>query len=135
MFCFDEGRCNEKTSLLVDYRRSGLSCPLTAYSRSSLFVGVRLGVPLLYVVVLTAVPCGVAKGSGDEMSQYVKHKFTDRKVRNSNTTSASRFPLSRFGQLDSISALVLPSGSMAVRRRKGAIAERMVEKMPEHYLK
>ncbi|KAG5454078.1 hypothetical protein CSKR_112622 [Clonorchis sinensis] len=45
-------------------------------------------------------------------------------VRDSNPTSASRLPLSRFGQPGSISALVLPSGGMAARHRKGVTAER-----------
>ncbi|KAG5452304.1 hypothetical protein CSKR_106733 [Clonorchis sinensis] len=36
------------------------------------------------------------------------------------------FPLSRLGQPDSIPALVLPSGCMAVRHRKGVTAERLL---------
>ncbi|KAG5453070.1 hypothetical protein CSKR_106236 [Clonorchis sinensis] len=48
----------------------------------------------------------------------------DNPVRGSNPTSASRLPLSRLGQPDSIPALVLPSGGMAGRHRKGAIADR-----------
>ncbi|KAG5455047.1 hypothetical protein CSKR_100956 [Clonorchis sinensis] len=43
---------------------------------------------------------------------------TDRKVRGSNPTSASRLPLSRLGQPGSILALVHPSGGMAARHRK-----------------
>ncbi|KAG5454706.1 hypothetical protein CSKR_104920, partial [Clonorchis sinensis] len=39
-------------------------------------------------------------------------KFTDRKVRGSNPTSASRLPLSKLGQPGNIPALVLPSGGM-----------------------
>ncbi|KER22701.1 hypothetical protein T265_09262 [Opisthorchis viverrini] len=46
-------------------------------------------------------------------------------VRGSNPTSASRFPLSRLWQPDSIPALVLPSCGMAARHRKGATAERL----------
>ncbi|KAG5441411.1 hypothetical protein CSKR_107685 [Clonorchis sinensis] len=42
----------------------------------------------------------------------------------SNPTSGSRIPLSSFGQPGSIPALVLPSGCMAVRQRKGATAQR-----------
>ncbi|KAG5441164.1 hypothetical protein CSKR_102740, partial [Clonorchis sinensis] len=44
------------------------------------------------------------------MAQWLERKFTGRKVRGSNPTSASRFPLSRLGQPDSIPAFVLPSG-------------------------
>ncbi|KAG5452220.1 hypothetical protein CSKR_114348 [Clonorchis sinensis] len=54
-----------------------------------------------------------------------EREFTDRKVRGSNPTSASRLPLSRFGQPDSIPAPVLPLGGMAARRRKGVTAERL----------
>ncbi|KAG5452151.1 hypothetical protein CSKR_108326 [Clonorchis sinensis] len=54
----------------------------------------------------------------------LEHEFTDRKVRGSNPNSASRLPLSRLGQPGSIPALVLPSGSMAARHRKGVTAER-----------
>ncbi|KER33661.1 hypothetical protein T265_00547 [Opisthorchis viverrini] len=46
------------------------------------------------------------------------------KVRRSNPTSATRLPLSRLGQPGSIPALVVPSGGMAARHRKGATAER-----------
>ncbi|KER24478.1 LOW QUALITY PROTEIN: hypothetical protein T265_14410 [Opisthorchis viverrini] len=46
-------------------------------------------------------------------------------VRGSNPTSASQLPLSRLGQPGRIPAFVLPSGSMAVRRRKGATSERL----------
>ncbi|KER27848.1 LOW QUALITY PROTEIN: hypothetical protein T265_13715 [Opisthorchis viverrini] len=59
-----------------------------------------------------------------EMTQV--REVTDRKVRGSNPTSASRLPLSRLGQPGCIPALVLPSGSMAVRHRKGATAERYI---------
>ncbi|KAG5445405.1 V-type proton ATPase subunit C 1-A [Clonorchis sinensis] len=61
-----------------------------------------------------------------EVAQCLECGFTDRKVRNSNPTSASRPPLSRLGQPDSIPALVFPSGGMAVRHRKGATAERFL---------
>ncbi|KER27249.1 hypothetical protein T265_05653 [Opisthorchis viverrini] len=44
-----------------------------------------------------------------------KREFTDRKVRGSNPTSASRLLLSRLGQPGSIPALVQPSGGMAIR--------------------
>ncbi|KER21866.1 hypothetical protein T265_09899 [Opisthorchis viverrini] len=48
------------------------------------------------------------------------------KVRGSNPTWASRLPLSVLGQPGSIPALVLPSGGMAARHRKGATAERFL---------
>ncbi|KER23037.1 hypothetical protein T265_08983 [Opisthorchis viverrini] len=54
----------------------------------------------------------------------VRARITNRKVRGSNPTSATRLPLSRLGQPGSIPALVLPSGGMAARHRKGATAER-----------
>ncbi|KAG5451885.1 hypothetical protein CSKR_111260 [Clonorchis sinensis] len=44
-------------------------------------------------------------------------------VRGSKPTSASRHPLSKLGQPGSIPALVLPSGGMVVRHRKGATAD------------
>ncbi|KER24809.1 hypothetical protein T265_14332, partial [Opisthorchis viverrini] len=56
--------------------------------------------------------------------KWLEREFTDRKVRGSNPTSATRLPLSRLGQPDSIPALVLPSGGMAARHRKGATVER-----------
>ncbi|KER30536.1 hypothetical protein T265_03021 [Opisthorchis viverrini] len=55
-------------------------------------------------------------------SQWLEREFTDRKVRGSNLTCASRLPLSRLGQPDSIPAVVQPSGGMAVGHRKGATA-------------
>ncbi|KER31347.1 hypothetical protein T265_02398 [Opisthorchis viverrini] len=48
-------------------------------------------------------------------TKWLKREFTDRKVRGSNPTSATRLPLSRLGQPDSIPALVLPSSGLAVR--------------------
>ncbi|KAG5445458.1 hypothetical protein CSKR_103729, partial [Clonorchis sinensis] len=61
---------------------------------------------------------------GGEIAQRLERERTDRKVRGSNPASASRLPLSRLGQPGSIPALVLPSGGMAARHRKGATAER-----------
>ncbi|KAG5443807.1 Scoloptoxin SSD976 [Clonorchis sinensis] len=58
--------------------------------------------------------------------KWLEREFSDRKVRSSNPTSASRLPLSRLGQPGSISALVLPSGCMASRQRKGGTAERFL---------
>ncbi|KAG5448124.1 hypothetical protein CSKR_106376 [Clonorchis sinensis] len=54
---------------------------------------------------------------------WLEREFTDREVRGSNPTSASRLPLSRLGQPGSIPALVPPLGGMAARHRKGASAE------------
>ncbi|KER20588.1 hypothetical protein T265_15284, partial [Opisthorchis viverrini] len=51
-------------------------------------------------------------------------EVTDRKVRGSNPTSATRLPLSRLGRPGSIPALLLPPSCMAARHRKGVIAER-----------
>ncbi|KER28940.1 hypothetical protein T265_04322 [Opisthorchis viverrini] len=59
-----------------------------------------------------------------EEGRWLEREFTDRKVRGSNPTSASRLPLSRFGQPGSIPALVLPLGGMAARHRKSASAGR-----------
>ncbi|KAG5444945.1 hypothetical protein CSKR_103541 [Clonorchis sinensis] len=61
-----------------------------------------------------------------ERLKWLEREFTDRKVRSSNLTSASRLPLSRLGQPGSISVLVLPSGGMTARNRKGVTAERLV---------
>ncbi|KAG5453185.1 hypothetical protein CSKR_112746, partial [Clonorchis sinensis] len=74
-------------------------------------------------------PCflRLARFSGARWPKWSEREFTDRKVRGSNPTSASRLPLSRLGQPDSIPALVQPSGGMAVRHRKGARAERLID--------
>ncbi|KER22966.1 LOW QUALITY PROTEIN: hypothetical protein T265_14741 [Opisthorchis viverrini] len=56
--------------------------------------------------------------SGARWPNWLEREFTDRKVRGSSPTSASRLPLSRLGQTGSIPALVLPSGCMTVRHRK-----------------
>ncbi|KAG5451639.1 hypothetical protein CSKR_111803 [Clonorchis sinensis] len=61
---------------------------------------------------------------GARWPKWLEREFTDRKVRGSNPTSSSRLPLSRLGQPGSIPALVLPSGGMAARHRKGATAGR-----------
>ncbi|KER23350.1 hypothetical protein T265_08760 [Opisthorchis viverrini] len=58
--------------------------------------------------------------------KWLEREFTDRKVCGSNPTSASRLPLSRLGQPGSIPVLVLPSGGMAARHRKGVTAERFL---------
>ncbi|KER24495.1 hypothetical protein T265_07860 [Opisthorchis viverrini] len=46
---------------------------------------------------------------GARWLEWLESEFTDRKVRGSNPTSASRLPLSRFGQPGSIPAFVLSS--------------------------
>ncbi|KER23378.1 hypothetical protein T265_14650, partial [Opisthorchis viverrini] len=51
--------------------------------------------------------------------KWLEREFTDRKVRGSNPTSATRLPLSRPGQPGSILALVLPFGWNASRPRAG----------------
>ncbi|KAG5445419.1 hypothetical protein CSKR_104685 [Clonorchis sinensis] len=61
-----------------------------------------------------------------EIAQWLEREFTDRKVRGSNPTTASRLPLSRLGQPGSIPALVLPTGGTTVRHRKGDTAERLL---------
>ncbi|KAG5450719.1 hypothetical protein CSKR_108976 [Clonorchis sinensis] len=50
--------------------------------------------------------------------KWLERESTDRNVRGSNPTSASRLPLSTLWQPGSISALVLPSRDMAARHRK-----------------
>ncbi|KAG5454228.1 hypothetical protein CSKR_111777 [Clonorchis sinensis] len=65
------------------------------------------------------------KDSSEKRLKWLERESTDRKVRGSNPASASRIPLSRFGQPGSILTLVLLSGGMAVRHRKGATAERL----------
>ncbi|KAG5454893.1 AAA ATPase midasin [Clonorchis sinensis] len=62
---------------------------------------------------------------GARWPQSLEREFTDRTVRGSNPTSASRLPMSRLGQPGSIPGLVQPSGGMAVRHRKDATAERL----------
>ncbi|KER27564.1 hypothetical protein T265_05383 [Opisthorchis viverrini] len=62
--------------------------------------------------------------TGARWPKWLEREFTDRKVRGSNLTSASRLPLSRLGQPGSIPALVQPSGGMTARHRKSATAER-----------
>ncbi|KER29480.1 hypothetical protein T265_13362, partial [Opisthorchis viverrini] len=60
---------------------------------------------------------------GARWPKWLGANFPDRSVRGSNPTSASRLPLSRLGQPGSIPAFVRPSGSMAIRHRKGVTAE------------
>ncbi|KAG5446023.1 hypothetical protein CSKR_103905 [Clonorchis sinensis] len=57
------------------------------------------------------------------MAQWLERGFTDRKVRASNPTSASPLSMSKLVQPSSIPALVLLSGGMAIRHRKGTSAE------------
>ncbi|KAG5452452.1 hypothetical protein CSKR_201682, partial [Clonorchis sinensis] len=78
---------------------------------------------LFAIYSLTAAPC-FGRRVPRRWRKWLERIFTDRKVRGSNPTSASRLPLSRLGQPGSIPALVLPSGGMAARHRKVATAER-----------
>ncbi|KER30013.1 hypothetical protein T265_03492 [Opisthorchis viverrini] len=57
------------------------------------------------------------------VNKSTEREFTDRKVRGLNPTSASRLPLPRLGQPDSIPALMLPLGSMSARYRMGVTPE------------
>ncbi|KAG5442831.1 hypothetical protein CSKR_110801 [Clonorchis sinensis] len=66
--------------------------------------------------------CSQATTSRAGWTKWLEREFTDRKVRGSNPTFASRLPVSRLGQPGSLPALVQPSGGMAVRHRKGATA-------------
>ncbi|KAG5449705.1 hypothetical protein CSKR_103080 [Clonorchis sinensis] len=59
------------------------------------------------------------------MAQWLELEFTDRKIRRSNPTFASRLLLSKLGQPGSIPALVLSSGGVAARHRKVVTAERI----------
>ncbi|KAG5446496.1 Cleavage and polyadenylation specificity factor subunit 3, partial [Clonorchis sinensis] len=68
-----------------------------------------------------------------EIAQRLERERTDRKVRGSNPASASRLPLSRLGKPGSIPALMLPSGGMAARHRKGATAERFIHSFGDKY--
>ncbi|KER24099.1 hypothetical protein T265_08143 [Opisthorchis viverrini] len=61
---------------------------------------------------------GMRTGAG--WTKWLERKFTDREVRGSNPTSASRLPLSSHGRPGSIPALVLHSCGMAARHRKDA---------------
>ncbi|KAG5442559.1 hypothetical protein CSKR_108763 [Clonorchis sinensis] len=63
---------------------------------------------------------------GARWLKWLGRESTDRKIRGSNPTSVSRLPLSRLGQPGNIPALVLPSGGIATRPRKGVTAERLV---------
>ncbi|TGZ66134.1 hypothetical protein CRM22_005488 [Opisthorchis felineus] len=84
-----------------------------------------------YGYILLSGPVGVHVNSAafhltemGEMAQWLEREFTDWEVRGSYPTYASRLSLSRLGQPGSIPALVLLSGGVAARYRKGATAER-----------
>ncbi|KAG5445264.1 hypothetical protein CSKR_110430 [Clonorchis sinensis] len=62
---------------------------------------------------------------GGRWLKWLEREVTDRKVRGSNPTSASRLSLSRLGQPGSIPALVFPSGCMAARHKKGVTPEQL----------
>ncbi|KER28231.1 hypothetical protein T265_04906 [Opisthorchis viverrini] len=76
---------------------------------------------MTYVWSEVWVEVGRSEGKKIEPATFITVVFCE--VRDSNRTSASRFPLLRLGYPGSISAFVLPSGGMAVRRRKDATAE------------
>ncbi|KAG5447554.1 hypothetical protein CSKR_101327 [Clonorchis sinensis] len=61
----------------------------------------------------------------DGIAQWLRRELTDRKVRGTNPTSASRLPLSMLRQ-PGIPALVLPSGGTTARLRKGFTVERLL---------
>ncbi|KER24060.1 hypothetical protein T265_08192 [Opisthorchis viverrini] len=67
----------------------------------------------------------IPRTKGARWTKWLEREFTDRKVRGSNPTSATRLPLSRLRQPGSIPALVPPSCGMAARHRKGATAGRL----------
>ncbi|KAG5451119.1 hypothetical protein CSKR_106637 [Clonorchis sinensis] len=67
--------------------------------------------------------CLMHRAVGGEMTPWLEGKFTDRKVRGSNPTSASRLPLSRLGQPDSILAPVLLLDGIAAGHRMGVTTE------------
>ncbi|KAG5454279.1 hypothetical protein CSKR_106542, partial [Clonorchis sinensis] len=71
---------------------------------------------------------------GARWLKWLEREFTDRKVRGSNPTSASRLPLSRLGQPGSIPALVVPSGGTAARHRMGVTAEQFFLFRPQKEL-
>ncbi|KER33032.1 hypothetical protein T265_00943 [Opisthorchis viverrini] len=75
---------------------------------------------------LRPLGCASYIRGGARWPKWLEREFTNRKVRGSNPTSATRLPLSRLGQPGSIPALLLPSGGMAARHRKGATAERFL---------
>ncbi|GAA52009.1 hypothetical protein CLF_107217 [Clonorchis sinensis] len=72
----------------------------------------------------TVTPLRCPAAVGARWSNWLERRFTDRKVRGLNPTSASRLILSMPGQPGSIPALVQPSDGMAVVHGKGATAER-----------
>ncbi|KAG5443599.1 hypothetical protein CSKR_102498 [Clonorchis sinensis] len=59
-----------------------------------------------------------------EVAQWLERQFSDRTIHGSNPTSASRLPLSRLGEPDSIPDHVLPWCGMVVRHWNGTTAER-----------
>ncbi|KAG5452250.1 hypothetical protein CSKR_106884, partial [Clonorchis sinensis] len=55
------------------------------------------------------------------LRRWLEREFTDRKVRGSNPTSASRFPLSRLGHLGSIPVLVQPWGGIILLKQEAVL--------------
>ncbi|KER22682.1 LOW QUALITY PROTEIN: hypothetical protein T265_14800 [Opisthorchis viverrini] len=84
-------------------RRSPRPIP-TGHSKTGAFVHDTAG-------LFFQLDCAV----GSRWFKWLEREFTDREVRGTNPSSASRHPLSRLGQPGGIPALVLPSGCMAAR--------------------
>ncbi|KER33594.1 hypothetical protein T265_00491 [Opisthorchis viverrini] len=68
---------------------------------------------------------GSMAASGTRWLGWLEREATDRKVRGSNLTSASRLSLSRLRQPGSILAIVLPSGGVTAWHRKGVTSGRL----------
>ncbi|KER31373.1 hypothetical protein T265_13004, partial [Opisthorchis viverrini] len=64
--------------------------------------------------------------SGSKWLKWLEREFTDRKVRGSNPTSATRLPLSRLGRPGSIPALRLFSGSKWLKWLERGFTDRKV---------
>ncbi|KAG5452236.1 hypothetical protein CSKR_112517 [Clonorchis sinensis] len=60
---------------------------------------------------LRSIPNLIFIDLGCKMAQWLERKFTDRKVRGSDSTFAARIPLFRLGQSGNNPSLVLPSSS------------------------
>ncbi|KER23521.1 hypothetical protein T265_08604 [Opisthorchis viverrini] len=71
--------------------------------------------------------CSTSSSMGARWLKWLEREFTDRKVRGSNPTSATRLPLSRLGQPDSIPALVLPSETGPYRGVTVCAPQRSIE--------
>ncbi|KAG5451714.1 hypothetical protein CSKR_102885 [Clonorchis sinensis] len=121
-FAFEE---NVGSSVSVDGRRDIISALLGPTSDPS------LGSTTLHNNELMVSPQLVMKLLayfpwiyGCETTQWLERERTDRKVCDSNPTSASRLSLSRLEKPGSIPALVLPSGNLGARHQKVVTTER-----------